>query len=318
MTPAPGWYPDPSGTAQLRFWDGQSWTSSTADAARPPAAPSYAATAPTTFAPEPAYVAQPGTGQQPTYAAQPTYSAVPGYDAQPSYSAIPQGWGGGPLGQPAQKSRRRKGLIALVSVVVVAAVAATVIPLTSGGGHSVPTTAKLTTKLLTSTAVGEIASGTFAASPPSDDDSDDDDTKTDCSDGGNIDAPKGADKADAGREFQGTGQFAEEDLSYTVGAAPLFTKLKTAMQSCHTLTIDGGQLTLSTLAQPPVSGADDTFGMQASGNISGVDFTFDIVAARFGNGVMMVTYGSADGASRVAEVSNQLLQAAAAKAKSAF
>ena len=51
VTPA-GWYPDPENPAQVRYWDGQSWSDSTAPAApaapsdpmppTPPAYPSYA------------------------------------------------------------------------------------------------------------------------------------------------------------------------------------------------------------------------------------------------------------------------------------
>lgn len=41
VTPA-GWYPDPQNPAQLRYWDGQAWSESTAPAA--PAAPSAPAT----------------------------------------------------------------------------------------------------------------------------------------------------------------------------------------------------------------------------------------------------------------------------------
>ncbi|MCW2547317.1 MAG: hypothetical protein JWN96_1777 [Mycobacterium sp.] len=190
-------------------------------------------------------------------------------------------------------------------------------PLTSGSSHSVPTVAKLTDKLLTSDKVGEIAAGNFTSSPASDDDGSDDNSKTDCKDV--VNAPAGVEKADAARDFDdGSGQFAEEDLSYTVGAASLFSQLKTQLAACHTLTLDGGQMALSTLPDPLVGGSDDTLAMQASGTISGIDFVFDIVAARFGNGVIELTYGSTEDAAQVSSICNQLLQASAAKAKSAF
>ncbi|WIE81298.1 DUF2510 domain-containing protein [Curtobacterium sp. MCSS17_016] len=40
-SPAPGWYPDPAGTAQARFWDGAAWTTQT----QPFPAPSFSAPA---------------------------------------------------------------------------------------------------------------------------------------------------------------------------------------------------------------------------------------------------------------------------------
>lgn len=52
-SPAPGWYPDPGGTAPFRWWNGQAWTTATSDGAPPaPAQPSAPAapTAPTTTA----------------------------------------------------------------------------------------------------------------------------------------------------------------------------------------------------------------------------------------------------------------------------
>lgn len=46
--PAPGWYPDPAGSAQSRWWDGTTWTASLQPAAAPEA-PAY--TAPTAAVP---------------------------------------------------------------------------------------------------------------------------------------------------------------------------------------------------------------------------------------------------------------------------
>jgi hypothetical protein len=300
MTAVAGWYPDPSGPGQLRYWDGQAWTSSTAAAEQPAPAPSYGS-APTT-------VAQPAYGQQPFYG-QPTYTGQPGHTASPAQ------WNTAPSGSP----RSRKKIYAIVAgVAVVAAVIATVVPLASGSGHSGPSKAQLTKVLLTADEVGGIADGDFTAGPVSDDD-DDSNSKADCND--TVKPKPGSEKAEAERMFTGAGQFAEEDLSYTEGSGPLFTQLKAQLAACHTLTIDGNKLTLTPLKTAAVTGADDTLAVLASGTLPSSEtlFAIDIVAARFGNNVVEVIYG-APGASNadVADVSNRLLQGAAAKAKSAF
>lgn len=77
MTSASGWYPDPAGTAQLRFWDGQDWSSETAAPAAPvaPAAPIAEG-----YAPEPTFAAAP-LSSKPGFAGSPAVrprSAPPG------------------------------------------------------------------------------------------------------------------------------------------------------------------------------------------------------------------------------------------------
>jgi hypothetical protein len=52
MSVMSGWYPDPAGSAELRFWDGQGWTAQTAPVA--PAAASAPATPSAPAAPSPA------------------------------------------------------------------------------------------------------------------------------------------------------------------------------------------------------------------------------------------------------------------------
>jgi hypothetical protein len=298
MTPVAGWYPDPSAVAALRFWDGQQWTSSTA-ASQEALQPAYAA------APQPL---------------TPVYEYRPESPAQPSY-AISSSWGTEPGAVATRRvvPRSRKRLYAAIAAVVaVAAAVAVVVPMESDHDKA-PSAAMLTNVLLTSGEVGTFANGNFASSavPPDDPDSG---TKADCN--GDVNPAKGAVKTDVSRMFtSATGKSVQEDLSYTSGAATLFSQLKSQLAACHTLAIEGNHLTLTTLQGPSsaLTGAADVFSMEASGTLpSGVPIAIDIIDARFGNGVVEIVYGASDTAANVAAASNLLLERAAFKAKSAF
>ena len=107
MAAVPGWYPDPTGTPGLRFWDGQAWTSQTAAPAMAAAmTPATTATAPATTMP---------------VQGDPFFGAAPDYSRPPSVP-YPGQW------QQARNGRSRKKvpLIVLASVLGVCVVAAVV------------------------------------------------------------------------------------------------------------------------------------------------------------------------------------------------
>lgn len=81
--PKPDWYPDPSGEAELRWWDGSQWTEHTHSFSAPPAAQSQAAQ-PQTMQPQ-----QTAPAQQPQQTAQAQQPAQAGWQAtgDPAYNS---------------------------------------------------------------------------------------------------------------------------------------------------------------------------------------------------------------------------------------
>lgn len=109
----PGWYPDPAGTFDQRYHDGNGWTEHVVDAAGTqstdpvPPAPPAPPTAPPTAAPPPGYGAPPTqTGFGVPSAPPPGDAGGPGFGAPPpqqAYGQPPPGFGGPPqqpYGQP--------------------------------------------------------------------------------------------------------------------------------------------------------------------------------------------------------------------------
>lgn len=58
-SPAPGWYPDPGSTDQIRYWDGAAWTDHTAPRVAAPPTPDSALSAPAVPAQGPVPLPQP-------------------------------------------------------------------------------------------------------------------------------------------------------------------------------------------------------------------------------------------------------------------
>ncbi len=296
MNPASGWYPDPTGASQLRFWDGQTWTTATTPAA-PPGPQQYAQSQYT----QPQYT-QPQYTQQ--YAAQPISSVVPGF---PRHSA------GG-------RSKSFYGRVAAGAVAVVVVVAAVPFLLTKDHHSAPPTNASLTASLLTVAEINSATGSTFAPDT-SEDNSSSNDNSADCPAGDALDkASVGAEKASADRSFASAADrlFVEESMSYLPGkGAALMTQLKGVLARCHTIKI-GGTLTLTVLPAPPVPAADDSLAYQLRGTASGVAVTVEVEMVRFGDTTMSVYYGGRSSVDSLIPASETLTQAAAKKVKRAL
>jgi hypothetical protein len=312
MAPATGWYPDPAGTAQLRFWDGQSWTNSTMPIPQAPQS-----------APQPAYSSSPaaaplgtqefatqqyapqGYGQQ-QYAPQPNHSTPA--QPQPRYANYPGH-------RPPGRGKRFYALVAggVAAVVVIA----TVVPLAlSSDPHPKPppTKAAFTAVLLTVNEVDATTGGRFTVGPLSDDGSDD--NSDDCKDVGNAPDPSTDSTSSAERTFTDSsqGNVADESLDYLPGkAAAAVAGLKKSAASCHTLTLDGDKVAVTVLPAPSVPHSDDTFAMQMAGTTSGHALTIEITVARFGDSLVTLVYGGLATPTSAQAAATALLVQASAK-----
>ncbi len=311
MAPVTGWYPDPAGTAQLRFWDGQGWTNSTMPLpqAQPAPQPAFASADPSgaqQYAPQ-QYPPQ-GYAQQ-QYAPQPVYSA-PG-QPQTRYANYPGH-------RPPGRGKRFYAMVAggVAAVVVIA----TVVPLALTGDHHPkppPTSAALTSVLLTVNEVDATTGGRFTVGPLSDDGSGD--NSDDCKDVGNAPDPSTDSTSSAERTFTDTslGNVADESLDYLPGkAATAVAGLKRSAASCHSLTLDGDKVAVTVLPAPSVPHSDDTFAMQMAGTTSGHALTIEITVARFGDSLVTMVYGGLATPTSAQAAASALLQQASAKTRS--
>lgn len=284
MTPVAGWYPDPAGTPQFRYWDGHAWTAQMSPASVGPA-----------------------QSPQPTYDyAQQQYAPQAGANA---YRAIPY--------QP--KPRRPRRLYALIAGIVAVAIVATVVPLALTSGDSTRTSGAFTKVLLTTAEVDETTGGTFTVDTSNNDE--DDDSTTGCASADKLDRQFSApEKAHAERSFADGSEAltANELLSDTPDAAAQFKALKQAFASCRSLKIEETTLTLNTTPGPVVTGSDETLVVQAHGSIAGRTIVLDIELARFGDCVVGIVYGGLGDVASINDTADALLVRAAAKAKHAF
>ncbi len=282
MAPVPGWYPDPAGMAELRYWDGQHWTTATTSAFASPQAP-------------------------PTAAPAPTPTVTPAW-------ATAQGRHRGP-------SRSRRLWAAVVAAVAIITLIAAGVPWLFNDDGEVGTRPSATTlkaALLTPADVSRQLSTSFSEEPQSSGDGEND-SASDCPaldrQGKEIDAVR---SAEASRFFAArtAGLFAEENLQYIPGkGAKAVALVRHGLQHCHQVTMGDTPMTLTLTAAPAVPGSDETLGITATAVAAGQQFSMGIFIARRADTVVMVMCGGLVDRAQSLSATRLLLDKAFAKAK---
>jgi hypothetical protein len=262
------------------------------------------ATAPAGATPGAAY----GTPSAPFERPAQLYGAANGYGI-PGSAAPP--WA------PRRSRFIRRWQIALAGVLAVGVAAAVTVPTVFGSGSSALSRA-FDRSLLTPETVSSLANETFTIDTSKDNSSDD--SSSGCMDAADTLTNSGQDKGDASRQFAAADHsaFIAEDLSNNPTNAQQLDLLKNTLKTCHSATIDGGTVTLTTLPAPQIDGSDDTMAMMMSGEISGHPLVFELTVARFGDDVVVIFCFGIDASIPLQTLTNSLLAQAALTARPAF
>ncbi len=279
MAPVDGWYPDPAGMPQLRFWDGQNWTTATAPA--PVTQP---------YAPQP-HAPQLSTPQLSTPQPQAPkrgksfYGIIAGVVAVAVGVAIVIPLASGSSHHAPPTTAALKGVLLPVADV------------------SETTTLPFTVDDSSDDNSDDTADNTSNCVPLNNVQK----------------AETAAQTADADQSYvsKQAGLEVDEDIAYLPGkAAALLTASQSAFEQCPTYKDgDGDAANVTFLPGLSVKGSDQVMAIQQTGTISGTPMVFDTMQARFGDTVITINYGGTKAPQDLNLIAAKLLQQAAANAK---
>ena len=315
MAPIAGWYPDPAGAEQLRFWDGQNWTSSTGPAPRvrqpePPAPDPTLAMAGAGGSMGTAYGTPSGpfAPQGPLYGPGQPYGTAGGYGS-PGSAAPP--W------TPQPSHSRKRWTVAIACVVAVGVIGAITVPNALSSGSSGLSRA-FDRSLLSPAAVSALASETFTIDTSKDNSSGD--SSSGCMDAVNTLANSGKDRGEASRQYVSADHstFIEEDLSNNSANTQQLNVLRNSLSKCSSTTIDNTTVSIQALPGPVIEGSSDTMAMLMSGQVNGNPIAIEVGVARFGDNVVVITCGGVDPSISSQSLTNSLLTEAVLTSRPAF
>jgi hypothetical protein len=315
MAPIAGWYQDPSDPGQMRYWAGAKWTDATGPMPRPrqtePTVPDpvMAAAVP---APMPGQAHSSGlaTASWPSAAAAPSaqYPPAAGFGYPAGSSTLP-GWGQAP-----QRSRFSAKGMAAVAVGIAAIVAAVLtVPHVLDSGKS-GLAKSFQNALLTPQEVSSETGMTFTIDNSPDDNSND--GTSGCDSAGQALDNLGSGKGDAERELTSPGGvFVVEALSNNSAYASQLREVRSALNSCQSMTIGGNTVTVTSVMPPVISGSDDVLEFQMNGEVSGHPIVVDETLALFGHNLLGVLTTAVGDTQEVHSLELGLLSAAITKAR---
>lgn len=312
MAPAAGWYSDPNGSGEVRFWDGQKWTAATSAIPqarqRPPTAhPQHAVAGALSEA-------RAGTGTAAVESGVPNrsshsfggYSATVGV-ATPISASPPK---------PGVGQRWKIVVAAAAAIGVAAAVAAPTVFSSPGPALSSAFQHVLLTPSTVSALAGQPYTITSLKAEGSNGNS-----STQCSLVANAAGTGSKDKADAARGFASADNapFIIEALSNNPAYPQAMDQIQSAMKSCSENSFDGSaSVSVTPLVMPQIAGSDGTVGVEMAGQVSGTTLVMDMAVARYGDNIVAVMVGGVNPSQPLQTLMDSVLTQAALTARPEF
>lgn len=311
MAPGAGWYADPAGSGQMRYWDGEAWSNATSaipQARQSPASEESVAMVGALSEVMESLASTGGAG----VSAGPnrplgSYAMTVGVATPPS-STVPK---------PAGISRWK---IIVAAVVVLGVAVAVAVPTALGSHKKSALSSAFTRSLLTAQAVTSIAGQPYSVTPLKAQGSQGSDSAQ-CMTLSNAAGAQSKDTATAARGFAAANgnQMVVEELSSNPAYPRAMDQVQSAMKSCSATSFDGTvSVNFVPIPTPQIDGSDQVLAAELTGQVAGTTLVLDMAVARFGDNIIFVMVGGVNPAQSQQSLLDSVLTQAAYAARPAF